>query len=344
MLGANLSLFFIIILILFPFIALALGSIVYLLSKRLMKKRKYTLKSLIWPFSFKQTIIENLSDIFINPFVWVFEISLVSLVILLILIIDLVTFSLVDALLIFFASGIIAFIFPVIYGVSLWLLDFKESESFKIMFSLFLWGSCTAFFAIIISTLLQIPFTVALPSDTLALTFFSMVLIAPIVEETVKGAGLFVIALNHEMKGVVDGILYGAIVGFGFAFIENWVYFALNVNVPILFEEWILVVILRSFLSAIGHGIFTGAMGGVLGFLKGRYSDSWFLGIVPGLVIAILLHSMFNLSLLVFDSIISEIVGFPLPLFATGLILVTFIVLSIIYGVNLLHVKFKVKS
>jgi RsiW-degrading membrane proteinase PrsW (M82 family) len=55
----------------------------------------------------------------------------------------------------------------------------------------------------------------------------SAVFVAPWVEETCKGAIIFAIAWwrRHDFNGVVAGIVYGGLVGIGFAFTENVAYY-----------------------------------------------------------------------------------------------------------------------
>ena len=58
----------------------------------------------------------------------------------------------------------------------------------------------------------------------------SAVLQAPIVEESAKGIGVFLVFLmaRRAFDGPIDGIVYGALVGAGFAFTENIQYFAVS--------------------------------------------------------------------------------------------------------------------
>ena len=53
---------------------------------------------------------------------------------------------------------------------------------------------------------------------------------APIVEEFAKGLGVFIIFViaRRAFDGPIDGIVYGGLVGAGFAFTENIQYFAIS--------------------------------------------------------------------------------------------------------------------
>ncbi|MGL1654814.1 PrsW family glutamic-type intramembrane protease, partial [Vibrio parahaemolyticus] len=59
---------------------------------------------------------------------------------------------------------------------------------------------------------------------------FSSVVQAPIVEEIAKGLGLLLLyaGARRYLDGPVDGIVYGALIGAGFAFTENIQYFAVS--------------------------------------------------------------------------------------------------------------------
>ena len=68
------------------------------------------------------------------------------------------------------------------------------------------------------------------PTDPPRATLFSPVVQAPIVEEFGKGLGVLLIfaTARRAFDGPVDGVVYGALVGAGFAFTENIQYFAIS--------------------------------------------------------------------------------------------------------------------
>ena len=57
--------------------------------------------------------------------------------------------------------------------------------------------------------------------------FYGASIAAPVFEEAFKGLGVLAIAIafRHEFDNVLDGILYGAMVGLGFAWFENILYY-----------------------------------------------------------------------------------------------------------------------
>ena len=114
----------------------------------------------------------------------------------------------------------------------------------------------------------------------------------PVVEEVMKGLGLLLILAiaRREFDGPVDGFIYAAMIGAGFAFTENILYFA-NAGEESL--VWTLVV--RGILSPFAHALFTGLAGMALGWAA-RYGGMWRVaaGWVGGTVLAILAHAFWN--------------------------------------------------
>lgn len=133
---------------------------------------------------------------------------------------------------------------------------------------------------------------------------FSAVVQAPIVEELTKGLGVFIIfaVARRAFDGPVDGIVYGALVGAGFAFTENIQYFAIAfleggaVDTTVTF-------FMRGILSPFAHVMFTAITGFALGLAArrgvstGRAIGPWVLGMIG----AITLHAIWNASALLGD-------------------------------------------
>lgn len=132
----------------------------------------------------------------------------------------------------------------------------------------------------------------------------SAVVQAPIVEETAKGLGLFLLyaAARRAVDGPVDGIVYGALIGAGFAFTENIQYFAVSfIDGGVL--EVSTTFFLRGILSPFAHVMFTCVIGFAFG-LAARRSRSAGAALVYGIVGlagAIVLHGLWNGSAVLFD-------------------------------------------
>lgn len=126
---------------------------------------------------------------------------------------------------------------------------------------------------------------------------FSAVVQAPIVEEFAKGLGVYLIFVTarRAFDGPVDGVVYGALIGAGFAFTENIQYFAISfieggvVDVSTTF-------FVRGILSPFAHVMFTSITGFALGLAArrgaspGRALGPWALGMMG----AMSLHALWN--------------------------------------------------
>lgn len=119
---------------------------------------------------------------------------------------------------------------------------------------------------------------------------------APIVEELAKATVLVVlIALGGGiLGGTRDGIVYGALVGIGFAFTENVVYltFAVLQGGPAGLLRGVYV---RALLGGGNHAAFTATTGAALGWAWGRRRPGG-MWLVPmlGLAFAMLQHVVWN--------------------------------------------------
>lgn len=119
---------------------------------------------------------------------------------------------------------------------------------------------------------------------------------APIVEEIAKAAVLVLLAalVGGRFAGTRDGIVYGALVGIGFAFTENVVYltFAVLQGGP---AGLIRGVYVRALLGGGNHAAFTATTGAALGWAwrRGRPGGMWLLPML-GLAFAMLQHVVWN--------------------------------------------------
>ena len=158
-----------------------------------------------------------------------------------------------------------------------------------------LWGAVAA---VAIALLVDIAATILFgPSRGDLREFFDTVVRAPIVEEIGKGLGVFIVfaAARRAFDGPVDGVVYGALVGAGFAFTENIQYFATSF-IEGGASQLTMTFILRGLLSPFAHAMFTGATGFALGWAASRgLSRGAALGPgFVGLLVAIGLHGLWN--------------------------------------------------
>src|SRR5688500_2452389 len=112
--------------------------------------------------------------------------------------------------------SLFAAVVPTIFYVILFYwADRFEREPRWLAFVAFFWGALPAIILSLIGELVIGEPFVTMP-DSLAGDVVAGSLVAPIVEELFKGAALFGIFWwkRQEFDGVLDGIIYGALVGF----------------------------------------------------------------------------------------------------------------------------------
>ena len=156
---------------------------------------------------------------------------------------------------------------PVYVGLALW-NDRYESEPLWMLATAFFWGALVAvFIAFLFNTASSVMVAVVTESQATG-EAFGAVISAPIVEESAKAIILFIFffAKRDEFDGVVDGIVYAAMVGLGFAMTENIQYYgrAAFSEGPGLTG----VFILRGTLAPFSHPLFTSLTGIGLGLAR----------------------------------------------------------------------------
>lgn len=170
-------------------------------------------------------------------------------------------------------------------------IDRWEPEPKRLVFFAIAWGAIAA---IGLTLLVDIGLTLLVGprGDT-----FSAVVQAPIVEEFWKGLGVFLIFLvaRRAFDGPVDGVVYGALVGAGFAFTENIQYFAISL-IEGGGEQLTVTFVVRALLSPFAHAMFTSLTGFAIGLAARRHTSAGVaLGAgLLGMVGAVLLHALWN--------------------------------------------------
>lgn len=155
------------------------------------------------------------------------------------------------------------------------------------------------------------------------LDMFGSVVQAPVVEELTKGAGvLLVFWLNRaHFDGPVDGIVYGGMVGAGFAFTENILYFGSSYADSGMPGELAAVFVLRGLFSPFAHVLFTAWTGFALGLCAVRGNRRrWPLYLALGLLPAMFGHFLWNGGVgLIFDSFLVFYFLLQVPLFLASI-------------------------
>ncbi|MFB7893394.1 PrsW family intramembrane metalloprotease [Microbacterium sp. NPDC056044] len=174
------------------------------------------------------------------------------------------------------------------------LVDRWEPEPLGLLILAIAWGAVAAVgIALGVDLVLSMMFGPAAGAREVLQT----VVQAPVVEEFAKGLGVFLIfaTARRAFDGPIDGIVYGALVGAGFAFTENIQYFAVSF-IEGGAAETTTTFFLRGILSPFAHVMFTSVTGFALG-LAARRGLSAGQAIGPGLVGlagAIALHAFWN--------------------------------------------------
>ena len=116
--------------------------------------------------------------------------------------------------------------------------------------------------------------------------------VAPIVEESLKAAFVIYLLRRSRVGFVVDAAIHGFAIGTGFAFLENLYYVDVSSGATI----WTWIV--RGFGTAIMHGGATAIVAMVSKSLLTRFRAFHLYLLVPGLGMAVVLHSLYNHFLL----------------------------------------------
>nr|HRJ45670.1 PrsW family intramembrane metalloprotease [Caldilineaceae bacterium] len=211
------------------------------------------------------------------------------------------------------------------YALAFYLADRYEREPVWMGIVAFLWGAIPAIVTSLIGELvIGIPFVGDPGSLTAAIV--ESALVAPFVEEIAKGAALYAIYrfLRHEFDGVLDGLTYGALIGFGFAMTENFLYF-IGAFSEGGFVDLTVLIFLRAIVFGLNHALYTGLFGIGLGMARHATTPQTArLWIAGGFVAAVAAHALHNLG-----ASISSVNGFGIVLslgLAVGGIALIFVV------------------
>lgn len=220
----------------------------------------------------------------------------------------------------FILCGILALIPLGICLLGLHWIDRWEPEPRGALAFAFLWGAgvSVAITLLLGGTVNEIlvmllPLT---PSEVL-----TTVIQAPLVEETAKGLGVLILVFvrRSHFDGPLDGIVYAGVVGAGFAFTENILYFS-----AALFEaggvglQLGFVFVLRGLFSPFAHVLFTAAVGLALGIAVRKPGAGRIVGgFAAGLAAAVAGHMFWNGGMaLVADDFFVFYFLLQVPLFA----------------------------
>ena len=183
-----------------------------------------------------------------------------------------------------------------IYATLVLRLDRYEIEPLRAVLACFTWGAVGAIlFSVAAGLLFQFALEESLGVEAAAAA--SVVIGAPVVEESFKGIAVLAVLIfaRDEIDTTLDGLVYGALVGVGFAMTENILYFG-QAYLEGGLGEFGTLVLARAVLGGLGHPAYTAITGSAIGWARGRYGRGIARVIVPilGWVVAVALHIAWN--------------------------------------------------
>ncbi len=205
------------------------------------------------------------------------------------------------------ALSIIAAVVPAL-GYS-WLivrLDRYEIEPRRALIAAFGWGAVGA---VLFSVIAEVVFAGVLATSVGPAAADLLTVGAPAIEEAFKGVALLALLwfFRREFDNVLDGLVYGALVGLGFAMTENILYFGaayLEDGARGLGE----LFVARAVLDGLGHAQYTGTTGAAVGWARSRYGKGagQYLMPIVGYSLATLQHFLWNTGVVVISGLHGE--------------------------------------
>ena len=192
------------------------------------------------------------------------------------------------------------------FAVYLWYADVTMSEPLPVLVGTFLLGLLFAGFAAIFNSYAE-PIFSQIP--VIGMVIFFYLIVAP-VEETVKWLAVRLFAYRSDkFDAVIDGAVYGAMAGLGFATIENAIYISQEVlksSSPDILLQAGETAAVRLFAGP-GHVIYSAFAGYYLGLAKFNRENAGPI-VVKGLLIAAFIHATYNTLVGVVPGLISTVV------------------------------------
>ncbi|NMA77106.1 MAG: PrsW family intramembrane metalloprotease [Actinomycetales bacterium] len=193
-------------------------------------------------------------------------------------------------------TAFLALLSLVVISLVMVLADRWDPQPLPLLFIAVFWGAAIAAFSSYWLNTLNSLLVYLVTGSEAAVAFSGPVISAPLVEETTKGLGLLLLMLlaRRYFNGPLDGLIYGALIGGGFAFTENIIYYS-----RILEEAgagfMLILVLMRGVGNIFGHAIYTALTGIIVGFVVRKWgSIMGFLVFIPALIPGMLFHAGWN--------------------------------------------------
>jgi protease PrsW len=214
----------------------------------------------------------------------------------------------------------VGFVQTAIYLLFVRMIDLYEREPLSVVLAVFLWGFAVAttisgFFNSLAAL------TISAVASAQTADFVTAVFVAPVVEECAKGVALLIVFFvayllrrrgTMQYSGVMDGIVYGSAVGFGFAIAEDILYYS---------RFGAEVFVMRRIFGGFAHAAFAALTGvgiGLIPWVRGGFLKV----LVPvlGLSGAILLHAVFNFTGSLFGPLVYGLMFVVIPAYVVLII------------------------
>jgi len=224
-------------------------------------------------------------------------------------------------------AGVMALVPLAIVFLGMRWVDRWEPEPRSALLFAFLWGAgASVLIALLVDAQVQgVIAATGGAAPSVAADFFGAAVQAPIVEEVAKGVGVLLLfwSVRRHFDGPVDGIVYAAWVGGGFAFTENILYFGVQLTEQgLLTAGTVETFVIRGLMSPFAHVMFTALIGAALGLAARRGSRVALGAFVIGLVPAVLLHAFWNGALFFVSDFYGYYLLVQVPLFVLAIALV----------------------
>jgi RsiW-degrading membrane proteinase PrsW (M82 family) len=197
----------------------------------------------------------------------------------------------------FLVSGIVGFGTALFFASILYWLDRYEKEPVLLLGGVFLWGAVIAAgSAFLINTVLGVGIAIFTGSST-ATDIATGSLIAPLVEETLKGLAVVAVfvVFHREFDSVLDGIIYAGVAALGFAATENSYYIYTYGFLESGWSGVLSLTFVRIVLVGWQHPFYTAFIG--IGLALARIYRNWFVRIaapLTGYGLAMFTHAFHN--------------------------------------------------
>jgi RsiW-degrading membrane proteinase PrsW (M82 family) len=197
----------------------------------------------------------------------------------------------------------------ILYVLFVWWLDRYEKEPASTLILAFSWGALPAALAsLVLEMILLLPISMVWGSEGLASNLIGSALSAPLVEETCKGLAIvgLVLLFPREFDDVLDGIVYGAMIGFGFALTENLFAYYLPLTSQMGLQVSASNLLLRSIGFGANHAFWSAILGASVGSARLAQKRAHRIGVpMGGWLLAVSFHAIHNVG-----AILTRQIGF----------------------------------